>query len=197
MPVYLISNGPYVKIGVAKSVRRRLAALQTASAAKLTLLGVLPGGRLLEQNLHARYASKRVQGEWFALTQEDLGDLGMSPRVKRVVEIEDPRAQATLRSYEATGNAEVLYLAALLDARKMGADNTEVENEISNVRTRVSIEEESLFEAEEIGEWYLPLVRLPQGIGEKESSAVKSLCRAAALFAHKQLSEVYRASNHC
>lgn len=56
-----------IKIGVAKSVPQRLAALQTASATPLRLLGVIPGGGMpLEKLLHARFSDHRIRAEWFS-----------------------------------------------------------------------------------------------------------------------------------
>lgn len=54
-----------VKIGHAKDVRSRLSSMQTGCPIPLTLLGVLPGGREREAELHARFADLRVRGEWF------------------------------------------------------------------------------------------------------------------------------------
>lgn len=55
-----------VKIGFSCDPPARLLALQTATSEALELVGVVPGGRALERELHARFASWRKQGEWFA-----------------------------------------------------------------------------------------------------------------------------------
>jgi hypothetical protein len=43
----------------------RLAELQTGSPVPLRLLGTMPGDMLVEKDLHRRFASSRVHGEWF------------------------------------------------------------------------------------------------------------------------------------
>ncbi len=59
------SNGP-IKIGYsANSLKRRLAALQTAHPEALYVLGFVEGDRSLERILHQRFQSYRKEGEWF------------------------------------------------------------------------------------------------------------------------------------
>lgn len=58
------TDGP-VKIGVATDVHSRLAALQTANADRLRLIGHQPGVGLVERTLHAALAGDRMAGEWF------------------------------------------------------------------------------------------------------------------------------------
>jgi hypothetical protein len=64
--VYFITyeNGP-IKIGKARSVPNRLSALQTASAEKLFVIGVMGGGGPKERELHETFAHLRIRGEWF------------------------------------------------------------------------------------------------------------------------------------
>jgi hypothetical protein len=54
-----------VKIGYATNVRKRLAGLQTGSAAKLELLCTVDPVRYPERTLHHRFRADRVHGEWF------------------------------------------------------------------------------------------------------------------------------------
>lgn len=68
--VYFISDGEYVKIGVAKDLSKRLTALQTANARKLELLFAIPTNSEktafeLEGILHNQYSHYAVSGEWF------------------------------------------------------------------------------------------------------------------------------------
>jgi Meiotically Up-regulated Gene 113 (MUG113) protein len=69
--VYFIQaeSGP-IKIGFTTDVRMRLAALQTATAEELTLVGIMPGDEKDEAALHARFASSRIRGEWFRPDEE-------------------------------------------------------------------------------------------------------------------------------
>lgn len=64
--VYFVrsSNGT-IKIGVSTDVMRRLASLQTANSARLTLLLIMPGTEEDEQELHRLFADERLRGEWF------------------------------------------------------------------------------------------------------------------------------------
>lgn len=68
-----------VKIGVARDPRARLAQLQTASGARLSLLGRVRGGRAFEAALHQRFAELRIHGEWFHLTD------GLRRAIARIV----------------------------------------------------------------------------------------------------------------
>lgn len=61
-----------VKIGYSAKPAERIASLQSASAARLKLLGVCPGTREDESNLHARFADCRIRGEWFRASPELL-----------------------------------------------------------------------------------------------------------------------------
>jgi hypothetical protein len=56
-----------IKIGISYNPPKRLAALQTAHASRLTLMGVMDGGQREERALHHRFA--RLQGEWFEPTE--------------------------------------------------------------------------------------------------------------------------------
>lgn len=61
-----------VKIGIAYDPDRRLRTLQTGSSRPLRLLATAPGGQNVESRLHSRFASQRLEGEWFDLTTEQL-----------------------------------------------------------------------------------------------------------------------------
>jgi len=62
-----VPNGP-VKIGRTGNTRQRLAELQTGSAEQLVIRGVITSNR--ERELHAKFASKRMAGEWFQCDDE-------------------------------------------------------------------------------------------------------------------------------
>lgn len=70
--VYFARAGARIKIGWSRQVATRLAQLQTGNAAPIELLGVLPGARSRERELHERFADARVSGEWFEATPELL-----------------------------------------------------------------------------------------------------------------------------
>lgn len=73
--VYVIGNerGEY-KIGRAKNAQRRLSHLQSGSVDTLTLEVVMESQDTLEaeRRLHHAFAQKRISGEWFRLSEEDL-----------------------------------------------------------------------------------------------------------------------------
>lgn len=65
--VYFIQaeNGA-IKVGIAYHPQARLETLQTGSPLRLTLIGVIPnGGQALESEIHRRFSSDGLHGEWF------------------------------------------------------------------------------------------------------------------------------------
>lgn len=73
--VYLIrAANNLIKIGIAKDVSQRLQQLDTMSPLPLDLIATLDttSARRLERKLHERFAHKRVRGEWFGLSDEDI-----------------------------------------------------------------------------------------------------------------------------
>jgi len=65
--VYFIqrgADGP-VKIGYSKNPKGRLSSLQVGFPEPLTLLGVIPGGKPMEEELHRQFGRARIKGEWF------------------------------------------------------------------------------------------------------------------------------------
>lgn len=73
--IYLVraENG-LIKIGYSEDVQRRFNLLNTSSPVALELLWFLKSARAraIEAKLHNLYASKRIRGEWFALTIDDV-----------------------------------------------------------------------------------------------------------------------------
>jgi hypothetical protein len=67
--VMLDANTGYYKIGRSKSILEREKALQSE---KPTIELVFSIEKNVESELHKKFASKRVRGEWFALTSDDL-----------------------------------------------------------------------------------------------------------------------------
>lgn len=74
--IYLIRSGVSnrYKIGISKNVPSRLNTLQTGNPEMLSLLRAFPAIDALkqEQDLHSHYGEKRVNGEWFVLTEYDV-----------------------------------------------------------------------------------------------------------------------------
>lgn len=63
--------GP-IKIGFAQDAPARIAALQTANAERLTLLGQVPAGSSFEKALQRRFEADRIRGEWWFRPSADL-----------------------------------------------------------------------------------------------------------------------------
>lgn len=74
--VYLIKSheNQLIKIGYSKNPIARLEALQTSSPTRLYFLATLKceNPRLVEKSIHNEFISKKVSGEWFSLSDEDI-----------------------------------------------------------------------------------------------------------------------------
>lgn len=73
--VYLISDGEFTKIGSSVDPIRRLDSLQIGNPRKLTLIGSWLGDFDTEYDLHSAYQHRKVRGEWFDLTSEDVQEI--------------------------------------------------------------------------------------------------------------------------
>jgi hypothetical protein len=116
--VYFLAADKAVKVGYTTHLRSRLAALSTANADELRLVGVLPGDRALERLCHKRLVGHRVRGEWFergaALALLDGLETG-------IVEYElDERAQVKRLNHECATLRQRAKLAELELARARG-----------------------------------------------------------------------------
>ncbi len=63
--IYFIRSNKAVKIGYSDNPYRRLADLQVSNSEDLTVLLVITGGRIKEQELHRQFKEQRIRGEWF------------------------------------------------------------------------------------------------------------------------------------
>lgn len=74
--VYLITDGEYVKVGIAKNVQNRRNELQTSNPKTLRIAATIEyGGIELEHKLHTKYAKYHARGEWFKLSKEIIEDI--------------------------------------------------------------------------------------------------------------------------
>ena len=77
--VYLIHNKKdgLVKIGQTSDFDRRFVEIQAGTEDKLEVVHIIktPIPPAIESSLHKRYAHKRVHGEWFSLTDQDIHDI--------------------------------------------------------------------------------------------------------------------------
>lgn len=70
--IYFIQRGDAgpIKIGYAKDLGTRLQNLQTWHDEPLRVVGVIEGDRTTERQMHERFASLRIRGEWFECREE-------------------------------------------------------------------------------------------------------------------------------
>lgn len=72
--LYILSQPPYVKIGVASNVEKRISELQTGNPRTLFLYAVFEGMSSFERMCHRRLINDRVnllgsQNEWFEVSE--------------------------------------------------------------------------------------------------------------------------------
>ena len=75
--IYIIFDGSAFKIGVTQNINKRLKSLQTSCSKKLEIIfsKEVINYTKLELFLHDKYKDKRLSGEWFDLTTEDLNNI--------------------------------------------------------------------------------------------------------------------------
>lgn len=83
------------KIGKADDVRKRLTSLQIGSPLPLQLVDTLQddSGRL-EAALHQWFASKRIRGEWFRITPDDVREVAAMVRERGAECLSPPQQTA-------------------------------------------------------------------------------------------------------
>ncbi len=72
--VYLIACQDYFKIGIANNVPNRLAQLYTGNPFDMKVVVVygFENAEAIERSLHQRFRHKRVRGEWFVLSENEI-----------------------------------------------------------------------------------------------------------------------------
>lgn len=75
--IYIIEIDGYFKIGRTKDIKKRLVSIKTSNAnkEKVVLLLEVPYYKSAEKLLHFKFRRKRIKGEWFSLTKEDIEDI--------------------------------------------------------------------------------------------------------------------------
>jgi hypothetical protein len=63
--VYLIEFENRYKIGVSKNIPKRIKNFNTAHASPCKIVAIIKGDKVLETELHERFATHRLNGEWF------------------------------------------------------------------------------------------------------------------------------------
>jgi len=66
--VYFIGTDDHtrIKIGCSTDPKRRRTQLQSGRSSRLSIIGTIRGGAVLEAEMHERFKAQRVKGEWFA-----------------------------------------------------------------------------------------------------------------------------------
>jgi hypothetical protein len=67
--VYFAQSGNQLKIGAAYDPPKRITFLRVARPG-IKLLGHIPGGHAVEKQLHRRFSSEHIRGEWFRFTPD-------------------------------------------------------------------------------------------------------------------------------
>lgn len=80
MVVYLLECDGKTKIGIAKSISSRIASMQTGNPYEIILKAEYRvesevKARELEKELHTKYSSKQLVGEWFNLDTDDIKEI--------------------------------------------------------------------------------------------------------------------------
>ena len=73
--VYLLECGDKHKIGFTRnSIEKRIKQMKTGNSDEFKILGSFESkwGTKIEAHLHRRYKDKKVSGEWFMLSEEDI-----------------------------------------------------------------------------------------------------------------------------
>lgn len=70
--IYLLRNGKHYKIGKAKNADKRIKQFIPAPDTEIVFTRFVSNRHEAERLLHKRFASKRVSGEWFALSAADV-----------------------------------------------------------------------------------------------------------------------------
>jgi len=68
--IYFLYCAGHVKIGISKSVVKRMGELQIGSPWRSKIVFIVPGGRARECFLHFCFSEHRVGGEWFRISPE-------------------------------------------------------------------------------------------------------------------------------
>ena len=72
MAVYLVRNQGFYKIGYSNDPYKRMAELQIGNPTPIELVGTISGSITDERRFHDLFKEKRVSGEWFSLSDEDV-----------------------------------------------------------------------------------------------------------------------------
>jgi hypothetical protein len=70
--IYVAECQGMFKVGFSTAPRKRISSIQGGNPHPVTLVGVIEGSREQEAEWHFALRDKRIHGEWFRLTDEDV-----------------------------------------------------------------------------------------------------------------------------
>lgn len=109
MNLYIIASGNGLfKIGVASDIKSRLAHIKSGSPVECELLMTIKYDEKsinLEKDLHNKFSSKRVRGEWFALSKDDLKSICSDKKTSDLLDEMSEWGFFKLGIFELSGNA--------------------------------------------------------------------------------------------
>ncbi len=75
--VYLISGLQWTKIGISICPEERIIGISSSVPFEVKIIAIVPTDNMLEMEnmLHKKYAHKRVKGEWFLLSSQDIDEI--------------------------------------------------------------------------------------------------------------------------
>lgn len=80
--VYMMRTGDSVKIGFSRDPFSRRHGLSSGMPSTLEILRIFIGLRSDEKALHKKFAHLHIKGEWFRMSEELLGDVGLGEITK-------------------------------------------------------------------------------------------------------------------
>lgn len=131
--VYFVADtAARVKIGFSKTPLHRLQQIQQGTGMACRILGVLPGGRDVEEKIHTQFEHLRTRGEWFkddASTHDFIAKKCQPPSV--LIEAQTPQR---MRELLVTNNAVVTRLnSTLVELTALIAANNQMVRSITEL----------------------------------------------------------------
>lgn len=115
--VYFLTDGEYIKIGIATNLKNRVAKLQTGNARKIKILKIIDGYRCLEKKLHNIFISYRLEGEWFNITEQQIDNVLQELYLTKSIDSFEIKNEKSRGVWSNDGVSKQLY-SSLTDASK-------------------------------------------------------------------------------
>ncbi len=141
---YLVTNGREYKIGITtKTPESRVMELQTGSSTKIVISGYSYNSNALvmEQELHRKFSSKRLEGEWFALSDDDVAVIHNHFENNYIDEYLAPLSEKALIVFEAEKKRKAEENRVIFEAKQEEARGRKERMKIADAK-RVILEAE-------------------------------------------------------